>query len=273
MQILVTNDDGIDSPGIWALAGALRDAGFGAVTIIAPSDEQSGSGMSFPPHLEQEIYPVDPPDPAFAGIPAFALTGTPAACVTVAMLTAVSPRPDFVVAGINRGLNTGNNVMVSGTVGAAMSGTLWGVPGMAVSLQLVRDEAPVWHNAAWAAARLFPLLRDYAPEEEQHPLVLNVNVPHTVDAAGRPGWQTFKGFRQTTLSDFFYGHPIGLSELQPGPRNGHRFSYIFDRSKIMDYPNEQTDNGAIRAGYVSVTPLAPVTVHLHIDFGQALERL
>lgn len=267
MHILVTNDDGIESPGIWHLAAALRDAGLGDVTIIAPDEEHSGMSMSFPPQQDHEIYPVTPPDESFAGIAAYALTGTPVGCVTVGMLAAVTPRPDVVVSGINWGLNGGANVMLSGTVGAAMAGAFWGAPALAVSAQFVRGEPMGWASAAWAATRVFPLLLDFRPEAGHRPLVLNVNVPHALDPAG------LRGFRQTTLSDFFYGHFIGISEMQTSDRGGHRFRYTFDRSRLPARFDELTDDGAIQAGYVSVTPLTPMDVHPHIDLARALVDL
>ncbi len=265
MHILVTNDDGIESPGLWHLAAALHKAGLGTVTIIAPSEEHSGMSMSFPPRLEHEIYPVPPPSQDYADIPAYALTGTPVGCVTAGMLAAVGPAPTVVVAGINRGLNSGTNVMLSGTVGAAMVGAFWGVPAMAVSAQVVRDTPMSWESAAWAATCVFPLLIDTRPEP--HPLVLNVNVPNIPD----PGM--LRGFRQTILSNFFYGRFIGLSELLPGERGGQRFRYTFDRSRLPGDFDELTDDGAIRAGYVSVTALTPMTVHPNVDLSSKLASL
>jgi 5'-nucleotidase len=267
MQILVTNDDGIDSLGLWHLAAALRDTGLGQVTIIAPVEEQSGTSMSFPPRDEHAIRPVAPPEPIFADIPAFALDGTPVNCVTLAMLAVVAPRPDIIVSGINRGLNSGRNVMLSGTVGAAMAGVVWGVPGLAVSAQYVRDEPMGWVSAAWAATQMLPLMRDYSASEGNHPLILNVNVPHTHNPA------ELRGFRQTVLSDFFYGSFIAVGEMMANDQGGQRFRYTFDRSRFPTAFDELTDDGAIRAGYVSVTPLTPLAVHPQINLDGLLAIL
>ncbi len=264
MHILVTNDDGIDSPGLWALAGALHGAGLGQVTVIAPEDEQSGTGMSMPMRAEYHIRAVSAPDPAHAHIAAFAFSGTPVGCVTAGMLTGLCPQPDVVVAGINRGLNSGTNVLLSGTVGAAMNAVLWGLPAMAVSLQFVGNAPLFWATAAHAAVRLFPLLEGL---RARGPLLLNVNVPHIRDIAD------LRGFRQTSVSDFFYGHCLDLP-LDPEDDEGRqRVHFRFARERMpLTFP-ETSDDGAIRAGYVTLTPLSPVVTHDEVDLTAALATI
>ncbi|MEI7645576.1 MAG: 5'/3'-nucleotidase SurE [Chloroflexales bacterium] len=261
MHILVTNDDGIESPGLWALAGALQSGGLGQVTIVAPEGEQSGTGMSLPMRFDHHIRAVPAPNPAHAEIAAFAFSGTPAGCVTAGMLTGICPRPDVVVAGINRGLNSGTNVLLSGTVGAAMVATLWGLPAMAVSLQFVGDAPMSWATAAWAATRLFPLLEGL---RTRGPLLLNVNVPHVHDIAD------LRGFRQTSVSEFFYGRYLDLP-LEPADGEGRqRVRFRFMRERMPpDFP-ETSDDGAIRAGYVSLTPLSPMVGRDEVDLTAAL---
>ncbi|MEI7768634.1 MAG: 5'/3'-nucleotidase SurE [Chloroflexales bacterium] len=260
MHILVTNDDGIDSPGLWALAGALQSSGLGRVSIVAPESEQSGTGMSLPMRIEHHIRAVPAPDPAHAEIAAFAFSGTPAGCVTAGMLTGLCPRPDAVVSGINRGLNSGTNVLLSGTVGAAMVAALWGLPAMAISLQFVGDAPMPWATAAWAATRLFPLLEGL---RARGPLLLNVNVPHIHNIAD------LRGFRQTSVSEFFFGRCLDLP-LEPEDDNGRRrVHFRFVRERIPDFP-EASDDGAIRAGYVSLTPLSPVLGRDDVDLTAAL---
>jgi 5'-nucleotidase len=265
MHILVTNDDGIESPGLWALAAALHDAGLGSVTIIAPEEEHSGTSMSFPPRRDHELHAVKGRDPAHAAISAFSLNGTPVGCVTAGMLAEAGPRPDVVVSGINRGLNSGTNVMLSGTVGAAMVASMWGVPALAVSLQFVGENAMPWPTAAWAAVQVFPLLTNLTRLSAEAPL-LNVNVPHLASP------QEIRGFRQTTLSTFFYGHFLSMGDSEPTERGGRRFSYAFDRARLGAF-DEQTDDGAVRAGFVSVTPLHPISVRSDIDLRAVLEGL
>lgn len=260
MHIVVTNDDGIDSPGLWALAGALRAADLGEVTIVAPEDEQSGTSMGLPPRREHSLRPVAAPDLAYAGLTAFACNGTPVGCVTAAMLAGICPRPDVVVSGINRGLNSGSSVLLSGTVGAAVMASMWGLPAMAVSLQFMGDTPMPWGTAAWAAVQLFPLLGRLSST------VLNINVPHLHDIA------ELRGFRQTQLSDFFYGNYLAIDADPPEDGGRRSLRYVFRRELIPNFPIE-SDNGAVHAGYVSVTPLAPLVGVPDIDLGAELADL
>jgi 5'-nucleotidase len=260
MHILVTNDDGIDSPGLWALAGALHGAGLGRVTIVAPESEQSGTGMGMPFRGEHALRAAPPPDPAHAEIAAFAFSGTPVGCVTAGMLAGACPPADVVVAGINRGLNCGSNVLLSGTVGAAMVAALWGLPAMAVSLQFVGDAPLPWATAAWAAAQLFPLL---AGMRAHGPLALNVNVPCRHEIA------ELRGFRQTSLSDFFYGRYLDLPTDPADDEGRRRGRFRFVRERIPASP-EASDDGAVSAGYVSVTPLSPLIGRDDLSLAAAL---
>jgi 5'-nucleotidase len=261
MHILVTNDDGIDSPGLWALAGALKAEGLGAVTIVAPADEQSGMSMSMAPRPDHRVRAVPAPDPAHADIAAFAFNGSPVGCVTAGMLAGICPPPDVVVSGINRGLNSGTNVLLSGTVGAAMIAALWGLPAMAVSLQFVGDAPMPWATAAWAATRVFPLL---AGLRGRGPLVLNVNVPHLHDIAA------VRGIRQASPSEFFFGRYLELAtEPEEADEGGRRVRFSFVRSRVPSFP-ESSDDGAVRAGYVAVSALSPLVARDDIDLAAAL---
>ncbi len=264
MHILVTNDDGIDSPGLWALAGALRSAGLGTVTVVAPEQEQSGMSMALPPRRDLTLRPVPPPDPSHAGIAAFAFNGTPVGCVMAGVLAELGPAPDVVVAGINRGLNSGTNVLLSGTVGAAMLGALWGRPAMAVSQMFVGDNPMPWATAAWAAVRVFPLLELLRGRQ----LVLNLNVPHLHTPA------ELRGFRQTELSSFFYGSVVEVDlEPEPGDADGRRrLNFRFLRERVPEFP-DHTDDGAVRAGYASLTVLAPTGMAANLDLSAALAGL
>lgn len=263
MQILVVNDDGITSPGIWALAGALQQTGLGDVLIVAPESEQSGTSMALPPGEDLTLRPVAPPDPAYSSITAYAFNGTPVGCVLAGVLAGIAPRPDLVVSGINRGLNTGTNVLLSGTVGAAMMAALWGIPAMAISQMFVGESPMPWQTATWATVRLLPLLRLL---HDQGPVVLNVNVPHLHDPA------ELRGVRQTNLSTFFYGHVVDVALEPPHDTSQQqRLSFRFVRERLPDFA-EQTDDGAVRAGYVSVTPLRP-TGDASLDLQVALKDL
>lgn len=263
MHILVVNDDGIESLGVWALAGALRDAGLGAVRVVAPEVEQSGTSMALPFQRELTVRPVAPPVPAYAGIEAYAFSGTPVGCVLAGVLAGLGPRPDVVVSGINRGLNSGTNVLLSGTVGAAMLGAMWGLPALAVSQMFMGDAPMPWGTAAWAAVKTFPLLEGL---RGRGPLVLNVNVPHLHDPAA------VLGFRQTRLSSFFYGDVVDAALEEAADGDGRRrLTMRFNRERLPPFA-EDTDDGAVRAGYVSLTALAP-TGAAALDLAPALADL
>lgn len=136
-QILLTNDDGIKSPGLWAAAEALSPLGF--VTVVAPREQASGSGRSSPVtsdgiikstrlQIGQQDWEV------------YAVGGTPAQAVLHGILEIMPVRPDLVVSGINYGENIGFSITISGTVGAALEAAAQGIPALAVSLELLNDD-------------------------------------------------------------------------------------------------------------------------------------
>jgi 5'-nucleotidase len=133
-QILLTNDDGIQSPGLWAAAETLSKLGY--VTIAAPRDQASGTGRSMPPGSDGKITATRLQIGSQEWT-AYAVGGTPAQTVVHAILELMPQPPDLVVSGINYGENIGHSITISGTVGAAMEGAACGVPSLAVSLQLV----------------------------------------------------------------------------------------------------------------------------------------
>ena len=135
-QILLTNDDGIESPGLWAAAEALSPLGY--VNVVAPRDQQSGTGRSLPDASDgiidvQKIHVKDQPWTVYA------VGGTPAQAVLHAAHEILDSIPALVVAGINYGENVGNGVTISGTIGAALEGAALGIPSLAVSLEMPGD--------------------------------------------------------------------------------------------------------------------------------------
>ncbi len=133
-QILLTNDDGIESPGLWAVAEALSSLGF--VTVAAPRDQVSASGRSLPAHSDGRIL-VKNLKIGSQEWTVHAVGGTPAQVVMHAILEIMPEKPDLVVSGINYGENLGNSITISGTVGAAMEAAAMGVPSIAASLEMV----------------------------------------------------------------------------------------------------------------------------------------
>jgi len=226
-RILVTNDDGVRAPGILAVAQALQ--GLGDVTIIAPSENQSGKGHSIT--ISDPIYADAVTLPG--GVAATALTATPASCVKVAIKALMRDRPDLVVSGINRGYNLGVVTYVSGTVGAAREAALAGVPAVAASLALEQND---YGPAA-------QIVRQVAERVKQHGLdrgvFLNVNVP--------PG--AIKGIRVTTQSRQAGDEHFEQQKTPWGRR------YFWSVWKDPKGDSEGTDVWATDHGYAAVTPL------------------
>ena len=134
--ILFTNDDGIESPGLWAAVKAF--CGCGHLLVVAPRQQQSGMGRSMPHYSEGRIFPYDSPIDC-SDCCAYAVDGTPAQAVQHAVLELARAQPALLVSGINYGENTGNGVTISGTVGAALEAASLGIPALAVSQQTPTD--------------------------------------------------------------------------------------------------------------------------------------
>ena len=228
LQILVTNDDGVRSEGIHALAEALRS--LGDVLVVAPHMEASAIGHALtlrrPLRLEQIENGV------------FEVDGTPTDCVNVAVVTLLAGAlPNLIVSGINKGYNLGDDITYSGTVAGAMEGALLGVPSVAVSL--ARNHTHDFAHAAAAAAKIAQIvLRDGLPSRT----FLNLNVP-----PGAP-----KGFRLTMQAK--RNHVTTVDErLDP---RGRAYYWIEEGQNDWE-PHDRSDYQAVRDGYVSVTPLHP----------------
>jgi len=134
--ILFTNDDGIESPGLWSVVSAFK--GKGHLLVVAPREQQSGMGRSMPVYSEGRIYPYDVPIDC-GDCTAYAVDGTPAQAVQHGVLELSDYKPSLLVSGINYGENTGNGVTISGTVGAAIEAASLGIQAIAVSQQTPKD--------------------------------------------------------------------------------------------------------------------------------------
>ena len=223
--ILVTNDDGVHAPGIEALAAALGPVG--EVQVVAPDREVSACSQSLtvkhPLRAERVREGV------------WAVDGTPADCVNLALVKLLARRPSLVVSGINRGGNLGDDVYYSGTVGGAREGTFFGVHSIAVSLA-ARDEHEYSQAAAFARRLAELVLERGLPERT----LLNVNVP--------PG--TPRGIAITAQGRRAHEGTI-LEGLDPR----HRTYYWIEEGRDRWVSDEMSDVFAIRSGLVSVTPL------------------
>jgi 5'-nucleotidase len=232
MQILLTNDDGIYSPGLKALEGELRK--LGEVAVIAPLTEQSGVGHAITyltPLMAREIYE----GPRRRG---WAVEGSPADCVKLAIAELCRPRPELVVSGINSGLNAGINVLYSGTVAAAIEGAFFGITSVAVSLEY--DEQARYDAAAKVAV---PIIEQILAQKDSEPQLYNLNMP--LEALEGPA-----EVRVVPMSVAPWGEQF---EQRADPR-GRPYYWATGRPPVppTDAP---TDLSELRAGYITLTPL------------------
>jgi 5'-nucleotidase len=171
MRVLVTNDDGVEAPGLLALTEAVAAAGHDVI-VVAPSGERSGSGAAIGRlHRSGPIACTEVTWPTLPGVPVYAIDAPPAATVYAGFLGAFGPPPDAVASGVNPGLNYGHLVLHSGTVGAALTAATVGIPGVAVSIAWA--EHPRWATAA----ALVPAALEWAVARPGPPAVVNLNVP------------------------------------------------------------------------------------------------
>jgi 5'-nucleotidase len=241
-RILLTNDDGVHSEGILALADVL--APLGEVTIVAPIQEASAIGhaltLRHPLRLEQlrnGVYAVD---------------GTPTDCVNVAIAHVLKHKPDLIVSGINKGWNLGDDVTYSGTVSGALEGALLGIPSIAISTQShgnAFDFAP----AARAGATIAEAVLERGMPKFT---LLNINVPFGPN----------KGFKATVQAK---RNHVTVVNKRIDPRN--RPYYWIEEGENHWEPHDRSDYQAVRDGYVSITPLHPdMTAHSALGFVESL---
>ncbi|OGP59477.1 MAG: 5'/3'-nucleotidase SurE [Deltaproteobacteria bacterium RBG_13_52_11b] len=232
MKILVTNDDGIQSQGIIVLAKVLREVG--DVVVIAPDREKSATAHSLTLHrplrvekIRKNVYAVD---------------GTPADCVHLAVNGILSEGPQLVVSGINKGPNLGNDITYSGTVSAAFEGTLLGIPSFAISLAS-RSHFKFRPAARFAARVARHLMKKGLPRDT----FLNINVPNLDEKEIR----SYKITRQGRY------HVHGSQAVEKVDPRGRKYYWIGGGTMVFDQRGE-TDHEAVSEGFISITPL-------HID--------
>ncbi len=238
MNFLLTNDDGIAAPGLWAAARAL--APLGRVLIVAPSANYSGYGAALPP-ADEISFSLRPSLRDLPFVTAFAVDGTPATCAQVGLSGALSAMPiDLVVSGINAGLNVGRDVFLSGTVGAALTARVLGYPAIAVSMETGNNGGEHWDTAG---ACLTELVQTFGDTVRLDDAPYNVNVPN------RP-LHELAGVRVTTLSAYSC-----LNNYQLAIKTGERLQVQrVWREREQTHP-AGSDAWAIANGYVSLTRL------------------
>lgn len=230
VKVLVSNDDGIFSPGIHALARAICEVA-DEVIIVAPDVEQSAVGHAITIRRPLRYKPTKLK--GLAGVQAYRVDGTPADCVVLGAHN--GGRPDVIVSGINIGSNLGYDVTHSGTVAAAIEGTTLGIPSIAFSLRSGEAELDFSHAAAFARELVPAVAKNGLPSRT----LLNVNFP-----VGKP-----KGVRLARQSTHFYQDAI-VSREDP---EGVPYYWVAGTPTAEQEPD--TDYTAVVEGYAAITPL------------------
>ncbi len=240
MLILLTNDDGIHSAGLQALADHLQP--FGRIAVVAPDRERSAIGHALTLHAPLRAEEI--------GKDRWAISGTPTDAVNLGIQALLKEKPDLVISGINKGGNMGDDLTYSGTVAAAMEATLMGVPAMAISLASQSFNYVDFADAARIAGQIATtILKHSLPADT----FVNVNVP-----ARQP-----LGIQLTRQGKRIYEDAV-VHNSDPRGR-----SYYWIGAGKLDFQNLQgTDFHAVHNGYVSVTPL-----HLDLTNYAAMDRL
>jgi 5'-nucleotidase len=235
-HILVTNDDGVFAPSLLVLSQEMRK--LGKVTILAPERNWSACGHMKSLNNPLRVWEVQLAD----GSPALASDGTPSDCVALVMLGLLDEPVDLVISGINPSPNVGDDMTYSGTVMAAMEAVIWGVPGMAVSLDYASNpgtELDFTPAARYARRVAGTLLENGFPDET----VININVPCLPE-------DQIRGIMSTRTGSRVYRTQL----VQRNDPKGYPYYWI-GGGIPTGVPEEGTDFGALAAGYVSVTPL------------------
>ncbi|ADB30310.1 Survival protein SurE [Kribbella flavida DSM 17836] len=253
-RVLITNDDGIDAPGLRALAGAAVEAGYDVV-VAAPAEEASGASAALSAYTDDDgkLLITRRNLSGLDGVPAYGVAASPAYIVVLATLDAFGPAPDVVLSGINRGANAGRAVLHSGTVGAAFTAAAYGMPALAASLDVLSpldptrggnalavldetsDESRNWATAAQYVAEVLPRLDGLTDGA-----VLNLNVPD------RPA-EEIAGLAEAKLAGF---GQVQMAVAESG-EDFLRTSVQENRTRAED----GTDLALLTAGHATLTTL------------------
>jgi 5'-nucleotidase len=246
-RALITNDDGIGSPGLYALAHAAIDAGL-EIVIAAPAEEASGSSaaitgtntIAVTGHTDASTIKVEKRELSeVPGVSAFSVRAAPGLIALLAAHGAFGPPPDLVLSGINRGANLGRVILHSGTVGAALTGGVNDACGLAVSLDVgLAPDTYHWETAAGFVRDLIPVLL-----EHQHGTVFNLNVPNLP-----PGTEI--ELREATLAPFGIVQTTMTEPIEGDVRLTVR--------ELPEEPIEGSDAALLAAGYATVTNVVAV---------------
>ena len=228
MKILLSNDDGYLSPGLTALAAAMR--AHGEVTVVAPDRDRSGASNSLTLENPLRATPTGPG--------CYKVNGTPTDCVHLGITGLMASEPDMVISGINLGANLGDDVIYSGTVAGAMEGRHLGLPAIAVSIAAFEPR-----HLPTAVRAVESVVRRLQDEPLPADVILNINVPDLP-------LEEIQGYRATRLG---HRHKAEPATRTTDPR-GETIFWVGPPGPAQD-AGEGTDFHAVEQGYVSVTPL------------------
>lgn len=254
MRILVTNDDGTNSEGLWYLAEALTDVG--EVIVVAPDRDRSGVAAAM---TLLDVVRVESVRSPVEGVEAYAVQGTPADCVILASEALFDEPFDAIFSGINQGANMGVDVLLSGTIGGAIHGYLRGIPSVAVSTYF-RPDGPIRYEAACRASMAIARELDAIPVSV--PLLLNVNLP---DA--EPG--ALDGVEVTVPGDRAFLENVERQDV--GRRTHYWIRHNRVNDKTLGDPDVGTDIWAVWANKASISSLNFGLIDGYK--GESLERL
>jgi 5'-nucleotidase len=246
--ILITNDDGIHTPGIKHLAAAVKE--FADVTVVAPQFDQSGVGVSITTRTPLHITPY----PFYDGIPAYSVSGTPADCVKLALRVVLKKTPDLILSGINRGTNAGRNVFYSGTIGGVIEGIINEIPGIALSCHDLH-----YDNFALLETPITSVVTYVLNKPLPRGTLLNVNFPPS--ELGK-----IKGFKLTRQGKQYWAEDPKMREHPVENKN-----YYWMGARIAEFEEEEeSDISWLKKGYMTAVPVhvGELTDHNHLKLSK-----
>lgn len=232
--ILITNDDGINAPGIHELIDCVAE--MGNVVAIAPDAPRSGQSSAISVNKPLRVTRHDD----YHGAKMFSVSGTPVDCVKLGMHAVLTERPDLLLSGINHGSNSGNSIIYSGTMGAVLEGCMLGIPSIGFSY-LSHDE-----NADLSACRVIvrKITEQVMKQGLPHDICLNVNIPKTDAAEGMKVVRAARGYWTEEYADYTDPH-------------GNPFYWLTGKFHNEEPGNPETDLYWLERGYASIVPCRP----------------
>ncbi len=234
LNILISNDDGIHSNGLYKLAKGISR--LGKVTVVAPDKEQSAIGHAITIHQPLRCRRVNLNN---SSIEAYWVNGTPADCIKIGVETILTERPDLIISGINDGENVGTDILYSGTVSAAIEGSIFGIPSIAVSYAKYGET-----DFSLASEAAYDVIKRILELAGGTGILLNINIPEIKNKS------ELKGIKITRLGVKKYKN--SFKEFKDPRGNSY---YWLAGDLVNNKIEEDTDIYAVRNGFISITPL------------------